>query len=88
MCEKCETLRALSNLVRERRISMQLTQIELSADPNVPTSTIGKLEQGRSPDVSFFTVVKLCRSLNIDLGDLFQPCRLKGKNHPSREVDK
>lgn len=58
----------LSKILGERRIKMS----QLSRETGLAINTIAAIYYGRCKQIQFETINKVCRSLNIGIGDLFE----------------
>lgn len=67
-----EELITLGRLIRSKRESQKLSQIELANKSNVNRNYIGMLERGeRNP--SFLSLLKIAQGLGLTVSQLLQP---------------
>ncbi len=59
------------NKVREKRIEMGLTQIELAKKAGVTRQTISKLERETNPKVHWWTMKSVADALGASITDIF-----------------
>ena len=64
--EKNECLGRLGSLCREERLRLGLTQFEVAEKVGIAQAHYSMIENGRR-DAEFVTIVKICRTLRIDL---------------------
>ena len=65
----------LANIIRNRRIEMNISQSELSRRTGIDRTTISKIEMGERKKPVINTLIKLSRVLNIDLRELMYLAR-------------
>lgn len=62
----------LARRIRKTRLDLGLSQQQLAERSRVAIGTVRALERERSVDPSFFTVVALARTLQLEAADLMQ----------------
>lgn len=65
----------LANVIRNKRIEMNISQSELSRRTGIDRTTISKIEMGERKKPVINTLIKLSRVLNIDLRELMYLAR-------------
>jgi len=69
--ERKQQLKILGELIRKRRININLTQYQLAERSNVDRNYIGMLERGeRNP--SYLTLLKISHGLNLPLSEILK----------------
>jgi len=66
-----DELRTLAQNLRRLRQSKGLTQIQLGQKVNLTKDTISKIELGKQENVGLKYLVLICRTLEVDLEQLF-----------------
>lgn len=62
-------IKLVGEKLRAKRLSMNISQVMLSYDANIPVSQIGRIERGEI-NTSIGTLYKICTALDIDFKDL------------------
>ncbi len=65
----------LAALVRERRAAQGLSQQDLAVAAGVSIGTIRAIEQTRTIDSSFFTIIDVLEVLNVDVSEAVEAVR-------------
>jgi transcriptional regulator with XRE-family HTH domain len=64
-------IKLVGEKLRAKRLSMNISQVMLSYDANIPVSQIGRIERGEI-NTSIGTLYKICAALGIDFKDLIE----------------
>ena len=62
----------LADLIRQARTDRAVTQQALANTADVAISTVRKLESNEVVEPGFFTVLAICRALDVDIADFIQ----------------
>jgi DNA-binding XRE family transcriptional regulator len=63
--------RALRNRVRERRVGLAMTQVDLAARVGISRTTLSAIEQDNGYPLSMPIALRLASELGVDVGWLF-----------------
>ena len=63
--------RALKNRVRERRVELAVTQVDLAARVGISRTTLSAIEQDNGYPLSMPIALRLAGALGVDVGWLF-----------------
>lgn len=64
-------IKSVGKKLREKRLSKNLSQINLASDANIPESQIGRIERGEI-NTTIGTLYKICVALGIDISELIE----------------
>ena len=64
-------LRAMGELIKERRMELRITQKELSEITNIAQGYISGIENGNADNITLKKLVKIARTLDVELTELF-----------------
>lgn len=67
--EEIQLLKSLGEKIKERRISLNLSQEVLSFDANIPRNQVGRIERGEI-NTSITTLHKICYALGVKVKDI------------------
>ncbi|MNF67303.1 anaerobic benzoate catabolism transcriptional regulator [compost metagenome] len=62
-------IKSVGKKLREKRLSKNLSQINLASDANIPESQIGRIERGEI-NTTIGTLYKICAALGIEVSEL------------------
>lgn len=68
--EEIELIKDVGEKIRQKRLSLNLSQEILSYDANIPRNQIGRIERGEI-STSITTLFKICKALKIEIKELF-----------------
>jgi transcriptional regulator with XRE-family HTH domain len=72
--------RGLTHVLVQVRLERGLARRQVAHAAGVSLETLAKIEQGRTTDPGFTTVLALAEALGISLDDLAERARLRGKH--------
>ena len=62
-------IKSIGKKLRDKRLSKNLSQINLASDANIPESQIGRIERGEI-NTTIGTLYKICHALGIEVKEL------------------
>ncbi|MCZ8168193.1 MAG: helix-turn-helix domain-containing protein [Flavobacterium sp.] len=68
--EEIKLVKSVGEKIRQRRLSLNLSQETLSFDSNIPRNQVGRIERGEI-NTSIIVLHKICKALNIEIKELF-----------------